>query len=193
MDTRTTRSGQRAGAAYVPVTRGAHRHRGARAPELATLRAWASVLPSDACFTHVTAARLLGLWLPPLPADLVTLAALPPGAHPVRRRGLRASRSLPSEAHRMVQGLRVAPTADVLLCLCRDLADLDALMAVDSALHQELVTVDLLLRSDEMLADVDRSLGRASDRRRLSSWHELLRTSALTSAGRDVLWPRLQK
>ncbi|QCC76262.1 hypothetical protein E2C04_01830 [Nocardioides daphniae] len=290
--------------AFLRVTRGAHRRKDAPAPELATLRAWLGVLPPDACFTHVTAARLLGLWLPPLPDDLVTVVALPPAAHPVRRRGLRATRSHQSGTPLMAQGLPVAPAADVVLALCRDLGDLDALMALDSALHQRLVTsaaldqvalrgrpgaprlrrllsradarsespwetvlrelhrsvgadvtpqfevrdaqghfvargdlrldgtrvlheydghhhlevarqrsdlrrsrhleaagwvrrgysaVDLLRRPEEVLADVDRSLGRASDRRRIDAWHELLRTSALTAAGRHLLWPRVQR
>lgn len=135
MDILRTTSGQHPSRSWVPVTRGAFRHAAADDPLRATLAAWQSVLPAEACFTHVTAALLLGLWLPPLPRGTPVVVQLPVDVHPVRRPGLRALRTTSAAAPEEVAGLRVAPVGEVLLSLCRDLEDLDALMAVDAALH----------------------------------------------------------
>lgn len=135
MDVLLTSSGQHPRRGWEPVTRGAFRRSASRDPLLAELTAWQAVLPEEACFTHVTGARLLGLWLPRLPQATDVVVQLPADAHPVRRPGLRALRAAANGPPLVIGGLPVAPVGDVLLSLCRDLDDLDALMSVDSALH----------------------------------------------------------
>lgn len=286
----------------IRVTRGAYRRLETEDPWHATLYAWLEVLPPGTCFTHVTAAELLGLWLPPLPPEPAVLVQLPPGAHPVRRHGLRGLRGAVTGRPRSVQGLPVAPVPDALLALCRDFDGLDALMVVDSALHRGVTTVaalqqacspgrhgaprlrrllaladvraespwetvlrefhrqvdapvtpqfevrdihgrfvargdlrvastpvlheydgevhrtvaqhradllrdrrlqelgwarrgytsqDLVHRPVGLLGDIDRTLGRPHLPARLTAWHDTLRTSTLTRAGRALVWPRL--
>lgn len=139
MDARTTSRGERRPTAWTPVTRGAIRRTNTSEVFLAELHAWAGVLPAHATFTHVTAARLLGLWLPPLPQPLPLVVQLPPEATRPVRPGLRAIRSETIDTPTSVQRLGVSGITDVLLALCRDLSDLDALVAVDSALQMGLV------------------------------------------------------
>ena len=124
----------------VPVTHGAHRPLDSDDPDRDILHSWLSVLPAGTCYTHVTAAELWGLWLPPLPPERVLVAHLPADSHPVRRKGLRALRSERVAAPRRVRGLPVASVPDVVLSLCRDLDDLGTLMVVDSVLHRQLAT-----------------------------------------------------
>ncbi|MBE7325791.1 hypothetical protein IEQ44_14150 [Nocardioides sp. Y6] len=50
---------------------------------------------------------------------------------------------------------------------------------------------DLLRDTRDLLADVDRTLGRTHAPRRLDAWHAVVRTSALTAAGRSRLAGRL--
>lgn len=60
--------GYRRGAGWTAVGHGLH-VRGAPTFE-AELRAWSVVLPPGAVFTHVTAARLRGWWLPAGPTPV---------------------------------------------------------------------------------------------------------------------------
>lgn len=300
METRLSRRGQHAGRLWVPVTWGAQRRTDAADPVRAELAAWLAVLPRGTCLTHVTAAQLLGLWLPPLPREVDVVVQLPTAAHPVRRPGLRALRGRQVAPQGTWAGLPVASVPDVLISLCRDLGDLDALMAVDCAVARGLVTVDelataagtpgihgaprlrrlvgrtrvseswetvlrefhremdaavtpqhevfdagdfvargdlwlegtrvlheydgevhrdpaqqaddlrrdrrlmragwrrraytsrdLVQRAVTVLQDIDDSLGRPHEPARVRGWHAVLRTSAVTPAGREQLWPRL--
>lgn len=302
MEIRRTHTGQKAGTGWTKVTRGVHRRSDSADPESAALHGWVAALPRTASFTHLTGARLLGLWLPPGLDNAPPVAQVPPRTNPPERAGLRVIRTEPVARPGTVRGLPVASVADVLLSLCRDLDDLDALQAVDAALHLELTTPDLLgdvaglrrrgaprlrrvleladgrsesawetvlrefhrvvgapvtpqyevfdasgffvargdLRLDgtkmlheydgevhrtgaqhladlrrerhltaagwtrrgfssvdlvssagALLADVDRSLGRRHDRARVRPWHEAIRTSAVTPAGRQALRSRL--
>ena len=178
MDVRTTRSGEHAGPAWLQVTPGVHRAVDAEDAIASTLAAWQAVLSHRACFTHVTAAQLWGLWLPRLPEGATVVAQVPIDAHPVRRQGLRVLRVTSTADPVDRFGLRVAPVGEVLLSLCRDLADLDALIAVDAALHLGLASEDEL----RAVADVRRRgatrlrrvLERA-DGRSESPWETLLR------------------
>lgn len=303
MDIRTTSRGQRRGVAWVPVTRGAHRLRTASDPFAAELGAWTTILPKGAVFTHHTAARLWGWWLPPLPDDLPVVVQVPPdGPRPVRP-GIRAIRSPLLVEPTVLRGVPVAGALDVLLALSRDLSELDLLMSVDAALasscadgaalrgvaqlrrrgtprlrrvlaradsrsesawetvlrelhrtvdvpvtpqfvvrddagafvargdlrldgtqvlheydgHHHLEVSrqradlrrqrrlleagwdrrgytkdDLLHRAVTVLRDADHSLGRTHDPSRVKAWHDVLRTSALTAAGRARLAARLR-
>ncbi|WP_295657087.1 hypothetical protein [uncultured Nocardioides sp.] len=107
------------------------------------LRAWRLVLPPDAVFTHVTAARLLGWRLPHLPDQVPVFAAVQ-GEHRPRRPGLICSRLVrTSEAH-VVHGLPVDTAPEVLLRAARDLGTLDLVIMLDSALELgHLVPADL--------------------------------------------------
>lgn len=178
MDVRTTSRGQRRGAAWTPVTPGAHRLTAATDPWAAELRAWASVLPAGTVFTHLTAAQVLGLWLPPLPSRLSVVVQVPPGGARPQRRGLRAIRTLPLTAPTSCRGVPLAGVADVLLALCHDLDDLDAVIAVDSALHSNLVDrrtlEEVAGRRRRGAPRLRRVLARA-DSRSESAWETVLR------------------
>lgn len=176
--TKLTRQGEKAGAGWQRVTHGAHRHTRAADPHLSTLLAWASVLPREACFTQVTGAALLGLWLPPLPDSVPPVVQLPADAHPVRRPGVRTVRTCATGPPLLVRGLRVASVSDILLSLCRDFCDLDVLMAVDCALHRGLATEEELRIAAGLrrrgAPRLRRVLGLA-DHRAESPWESLLR------------------
>ena len=96
------------------------------------LRAWLLVLPSDAVFTHVTAARLLGWQLPALPEQVPVLAAVVTDDSRPRRPGLICSRlARPHEPGDV--GLPVDRPEEILLRAARDLGTLDVAIMIDSA------------------------------------------------------------
>jgi hypothetical protein len=93
----------------------------ARDERMRDLCAWQLVLPSDAVFTHVTAAWLFDWWLPRLPEFVPTFAATAAETRP-RRAGLICSR-LGAVAHDVQRfGLPVDHPAEVLIRAARDLA-----------------------------------------------------------------------
>jgi len=101
---------------------------------LRELRALMLVLPSDAAFTHVTGASLLGWQLPNLPANVPVFAAVRGDRRP-RRHGLITSRlTHPSEAT-VVDGLPIDSAEEILLRAARDLGVLDLVIMLDSALR----------------------------------------------------------
>ncbi|MFC6153609.1 hypothetical protein [Nocardioides yefusunii] len=176
MDVHLTRSGEHPPHLTRPVTRGAH-----LSPDgtrVAELTAWAAVLPDHSGFTHVTGAELLGLWLPPLPAPAPVTAQVPTGAPAPRRPGLRLIRASDGTGTSRVHGLPVAPVTEVLLSLCRDLGPLDALVALDSALHLRLCTLAELehaTRRRRRGAPLLRLLTPLADARSESPWETILR------------------
>lgn len=97
------------------------------------LRAYRLVLPPDAVFTHVTAARLLGWRLPHLPPQVPVFAAVRGGRRP-RRHGLICSRLVRTTDRREVGGLPVDEPAEILLRAARDLGTIDLVIMIDSAL-----------------------------------------------------------
>lgn len=99
---------------------------------LKDLMALRMVLPDDAVFTHVTAARLLGWQLPALPDKVPHFVAVRSGNRP-RRPGLICSRLSHDSDVALVHGLRVDEPAEVLLRASRDLGELDLAIMVDSA------------------------------------------------------------
>ena len=127
---------------------GVHRHvlgaadgsGGAVAELCADLLAWQEALPLRTVFTHLTAAQVLGLWLPPVPEGAPTFASVPQGVQPPRRRELRVSRISASFRPVVVRGVRLAPPAEVLLACARDLGLLDLTVLLDCALRRRLVT-----------------------------------------------------
>ena len=92
------------------------------------------VLPADAAFTHITAARLLGWQLPALPEKVPFFAAVR-GGRRTRRPGLICSRLTHPSRVTLVHGLPVDEPAEVLLRAARDLGDLDLAIMLDSALR----------------------------------------------------------
>ena len=177
-DIKRTRRGQRAGRGWVAVTRGVHRSASADDPFLAELRAWQAVLPVTARFTHLTAARARGWWLPPLPEDLPVFVAMDQaGTRPVRP-GLRISRHADPPDPERVDGLHLDPAPEVLLACARDLSELDLVVLMDAALHLGDVTsedVDRVAGQRRRGAPALRRTARLADRRSESPWETLLR------------------
>lgn len=102
-------------------------------PFLSQLLGWQEVLPPEARWTHLTAARIRGWWLPPLPADL-PVYTVHPHTDRVRRFGLVAARRTGLSPYELIAGLRVDPAVDVVVSLARDLSELDLACVVAAAL-----------------------------------------------------------
>lgn len=120
---------------------GLYARRGTTDDPVGLCRALQLVLPAGAVFSHLTAARLLDLWIPRVPAWLPVQATLPPGATRPDRPGLwvarsRARLSPPIE----VQELHLPPVPVVLGQLAEDMSLLDLVIVIDCALHRELCT-----------------------------------------------------
>lgn len=109
---------------YIPVD----------GPDEAALHALASQLHRGAGFTHHTAARMRGWWLPPLPEGLPEFAGQNARNRP-RRGELRIIRTTPEPEITRLRGLPIVSATDVLLALARHLGLLDVVVALDSALR----------------------------------------------------------
>ena len=133
--------------AWTPVGHGLYRPAEAADPWLAAVQAYHLALPASAAFTHLTAARLRGWWLPPLPAGLPMFASVEgfDSGRPCRA-GLVVGRLAPPLRTEMIGDLPVTQTCDTLLALARDLSLLDLVVAVDSALHLGHVDLSELVR-----------------------------------------------
>jgi len=102
---------------------------------LRDLRAWQLVLPDDAAFTHLTAARVLGWQLPQLPPREqvpVFTATTGDGPRP-RRPGLVCSRLVRPANAAVVSGVPIDTPEEVILRAARDLGALDLTIMLDSA------------------------------------------------------------
>lgn len=96
------------------------------------LRAWLEVLPEDAVFTSVTAARLLKWFLPNLPEQTPVFAATGGGARP-RRDSLVCSRLRRDSRGGRVSGLPIDSPEEILLRCSRDLDAVDLRIVVEGA------------------------------------------------------------
>ena len=134
--------GRRRGPAWTPVAHGLHVR--ADAEPAAQLRAWQLLLPAHGCFTHLTGAAIRGWWLPPLPDGLPVFVALRPDDVRPDRDGVRSLRSTGTRKPDVIDGLRVAPPAEILLACARDLGLLDLVVLIDAALHAGDLTLDEL-------------------------------------------------
>jgi hypothetical protein len=94
----------------------------------------------------VTAARIRGWWLPPLPAGLPEFAAQNNRNRP-RRPELRIIRTTPEPRVAWVRGLPIVSPSDVLLAMARHLGLLDVIVTLDAALHLGDVTRDDLAQA----------------------------------------------
>jgi hypothetical protein len=110
---------------------------------LRELAALLLVLPDDAVFTHVTAARLLGWQLPKLPEQTPVFAAVRGKRRP-RRHGLITSRLKNPSDVQVAKGLPIDSPEEILLRAARDLGLLDLLILLDSALNLGHVNPDRL-------------------------------------------------
>ena len=102
--------------------------------QLEELAAWQLVLPRTAAFSHLTAARLRGWWLPATIAHPVFAAMLNADPRP-RRPGLLVCRHTQPFPMNLVNGLRITTAAETILAAARDLGVLDLVILGDSALR----------------------------------------------------------
>jgi hypothetical protein len=147
---------------------------------LAELRGWLPVLPTDAAGTGFSAAMAHGLWLPRLPADLPVMVALARHRHettPVRE-GLQVIRHPVAPASFPVDGVRLVTVPETLVCCCRFLGLLDAVVLVDSALHLGLCAraeLDVIQRRKRRGVVRFRQALALADVRSESPWESMLR------------------
>lgn len=142
-----------------------------------TLLAWLLVLPPDAVFTHLTAAKLLGWWLPAVPEFVPVFAATRDLRRP-RRPGLICSRLTHVSVGLRSGELPIDSPVEILLRCARDLGVLDVTVLIDSALRLAHVTHDEIR---DMCATrrpgvrVLRAALNMSDARSASPWESMLR------------------
>jgi hypothetical protein len=141
-------------------------------------RALQLVLPVTGGFTHLTAARLHGWWLPPLPDDLPCWVAVPESEPRPRRRELRTKRLRVMPAPVIRERVRMLPAAEVLLACARDLGTLDMVVLADAALRAGDVALEslggVLAGSRPGSARLRRVIALA-DARSESAWESVLR------------------
>lgn len=187
--------GRRRGPRWHKVSHGVHRaaaasreqnsvastdeaRRRARDERLADLLALQQVLPESAAFTHLTAAEVYGLWLPPVPEGLPRFLSLPKEQERPQRRGLRVSRLSSPISPLLVEGVRVAPVPEVLLACARDLGLLDLAVLIDCAVRRRLCSLDDLATAAgprRRGAPALRAALPYADPRAESPWESLLR------------------
>ena len=150
---------------------------------LRDLTAWREVLPERAAFTHLTAARLLGWHLPPLPEQMPVFAAVQ-GDHPrPQRAGLVYSRLVRPAVTAEVHGVPVDSPEEVLLRAARDLGLLDLLVLMDSARRVGDINparMDVTLASSRPGVRMLRMAWSLSDHRAQSAGETLLRAVHVT-------------
>lgn len=175
--------GHRRGQQWRSVGHGLHRRlppgeTGPGADLLADLRAWQELLPPSAAFTHLTAAQVHGVWLPPLPAGMPVFVCMPKGEERPRRPQLRVSRLTGPVSVRTVGGLRLASAPETMLACARDLCTLDATVLLDSARRLGLFSPAALTATAAPRRRGAPALKRAfawSDARSESPWESVLR------------------
>ena len=149
-----------------------------RAADGSDLAAWQLALPAGGRFTHLTAAGVLGWWLPPLPPRLPVVAAVPAASMRPARRGMRVVRADPAVPPCTRGGLRVDAAAEILLNCARDLSLLDLVLLIDGAQHRGDVSTDELVSIAAMRRRGNRAVREAlpfADARSESAWETVLR------------------
>ena len=142
------------------------------------LLAWSEVLPPRGCLTHLTAAALHGLWMPPLPTGLPVFVSMPDADTRPKRPELRIMRHTKPIAATRLDGLRVATVEETLLACARDLSLLDLVVLGDAALHQRRTSKQELYESASRRRWGAAALTRAvdwMDGRSESPWESVLR------------------
>ncbi len=164
------------------MTRGVHM--AAAEPDLGRrLRAWSTVLPETASFTHLTAAELRGWWLPePVPHPV--FAAVDERERHPQREGLTVLRLAGGGRADVVDGVRLAPAAETLLTCAADLDVLDLVPLADSALHLGHCTMPDLVevcRARRRGVRMLRTVLPLLDGRSESAWESVLRLLHVTA------------
>ena len=142
------------------------------------LVAWSQVLPSSGVLTHLTAAALHDLWLPPLPDGLPVIVSMAKAQTRPKRPEVTVIRHTRPVARTTRRGLPVATVEETLLACARDLALLDLVVLGDSALQAGRTTREALLASASRRRWGAPALTRAvgwMDGRSESPWESLLR------------------
>jgi very-short-patch-repair endonuclease len=124
-----------------------YRWAGQRDDHLLTLSAWRRVLPSEAIFAASTAAWLFGLDLKPVdPVEVV----VPPSSSLRSRAGLSVRRcEVPEDEIVSVRGFRASSVVRTLVDLCLGRSAIEALVAIDMAVHAGLTEPSALHRYAE--------------------------------------------
>lgn len=144
------------------------------------LQAWLLVLPAGGCFTHATAAVLLGWWLPRMPETVPVFAAVADDSPRPRRPGLIVSRLRRTHGvgPLFIDTLPVDQPEEILLRAARDLSVLDLTSMVDSARRKgdvDRARMEAILGSRRPGVQVLREAWRLSDPRAESPMETVLR------------------
>ena len=123
-----------------------------RTSEATDLHAWQLALPPSGRFTHLSAAAARGWALPPIPDGTPAFALVNRSESRPQRLGLTITRAEAPPDPVVVAGLRLDPSADILVACARDLGTLDLVVLADSAIrlghtsHEELTTASSVRR-----------------------------------------------
>jgi very-short-patch-repair endonuclease len=142
------------------------------------LLAWRLVLPATGMFTHLTAAREYGWWLPPLPEELPIFVDMSQDDSRPQRKGIEVTRLAHAPPPFLLDGIPLAPPAETLLACARDLRLLDLVVLVDAALHSGSCSeadLEALSRQRRRGAPMLRRALRLADGRSESAWESMLR------------------
>jgi hypothetical protein len=152
------------GQEWERITRGVYAAALSRT-QLEELAAWQLVLPRTAAFSHLTAARLRGWWLPATIAHPVFAAMLNADPRPPRP-GLLVCRHTQPFPINLVSGLRITTAAETILAVARPRCPRSGYprRLGAAALHSDRSRGD----GATIIADADRLLGRAWNPRRLA-------------------------
>ena len=160
------------------------------------------ILPGSSVFTHLTAAALHRLWLPSAlpaawkpdaPSTLIATVPTSPlvsAVHQDRRGVYVRRRAVPTEDRWATAGVRVASPVWTLVELSEDLALVDLVIAMDSALHRGLCTAKELEAADVAGRRGVRTFRRAvalTDMRSESAWETVLRLVHVLGGITDVV------
>lgn len=169
--------------AWTPVSHGLYKPTREVDGLVHDLAAWRLVLPDSGAFTGLTAAAIYGWWLPPLPDDIPVFAVIDVRDNRPRRAGLRVARLVDPPSARFVQGVPLAPPAEVLLSCACELGLLDLIVLTDAALHLDMVTLtelhEVMARRRYGVPLLRRAVELA-DGRSESAWETLLRILHVT-------------
>ena len=164
------------GREWERITRGVYAPALSRT-QLEELAAWQLVLPRTAAFSHLTAARLRGWWLPGTITHPVFAAMLNADPRP-RRPGLLVCRHTQPFPMNLVNGLRITTAAETILAAARDLGVLDLVILGDSALrlrHCTLTDLQITARQRRRGAPLLRRVIPMLDARSESAWESIMR------------------
>ncbi|MGI8458868.1 MAG: hypothetical protein ACR2LI_12250 [Propionibacteriaceae bacterium] len=145
--------------------------------QLEELAARSLVLPRSAAFSHLTAARTYGWWLP-APIDHPIFVAQSTADGRARRQGMFVCRHPQPFPMVVCSGVRLAAPAEVILSCSRDLGVLDLVVLGDSALRNQNCSVADLWRSARQRrrgAPLLRTVIPLLDARSESPWESIMR------------------